>query len=81
MPSTTITIPVDADCAKAYESASEQQRRKIEMLLRLRLHEIVTAPSKPLTQLMDEIGAEAKANGLTPEILDEILNDKDARGD
>jgi hypothetical protein len=33
-------------------------------------------PGKPLRALMDEIGAEAEACGLTPEVLDSILHDQ-----
>jgi hypothetical protein len=67
-----IQIPVDEDVAVVYEAASEQDKRKFDLLLRIWLRE-VTEPRQSLTEIMDELGARAKARGLTPEILEEIL--------
>ncbi len=70
-----ITIPVDADTARAYQAASADDQKKMQVLLRLRLRELTTTPSVSLRKLMDEIGAEAEARGLTPEILETLLRD------
>jgi len=72
----TISIEVDEEIAKAYQAASAEQRRKVELLLKLQLQEIVSGPKKSLQQVMDEIGAEAQARGLTPEILESLLRDE-----
>jgi hypothetical protein len=37
---------------------------------------VIDTPSITLNQLMDEIGAEAEAQGLTPEILETLLSDE-----
>jgi hypothetical protein len=76
MATSTISIEVDDDTAKAYAAASEEQQRKVQLLLKLRLREIVAAPRKTLEQVMDEVGAEAQARGLTPEILESLLRDE-----
>ncbi len=70
-----ITIEVDAETAKAYASASATDRMRIQMLLSLRLRELVNRPARPLPEVMDDMGAEAAANGLTPEVLESILRD------
>ena len=70
-----ITIPVDADTARAYQAASADDQKKIQLLLRLRLRELTTTPSISLHDLMDQIGVEAEARGLTPEILETLLRD------
>ncbi len=67
-----ITIRVTPEAARIYQSASEQERRKLDALLSLRLSE-VALPSRPLKELMREASEEAQARGLTPEILKEIL--------
>ena len=72
---TTITIPVDTDSATAFASASPEDRRKLEILLRLRLKELVSMKPRSLQTVMDEMGAEAEAKGLTPDILQELLRD------
>jgi hypothetical protein len=72
----TISLEVDADTARAYTEASVEEKRKLQLLLSLRLREIVSGSRKSLAQIMDEIAAEAQARGLTPEILESILNDK-----
>jgi hypothetical protein len=37
---------------------------------------LTTRKVRPLEQIMDEIGREAAARGMTPEILDSILKDE-----
>lgn len=74
MLSQTISIDVDPETAKLFAAATPDERRKLQLLLRLRLRELTTAPSPPLKQIMDEIGKEAEARGLTPEILESLLH-------
>jgi hypothetical protein len=71
-----ITIAVDPETAAAFAKASPEQQRKLRLLLNLRLRELTVRPSRPLSQIMDEIGEEAARNGMTPEILESILNEK-----
>jgi hypothetical protein len=73
MTTTTITVDVDPETAEAYAAASEQDRLKLKILLRLGLRHLADRPSRSLSQIMDDIGAEAEANGMTPEILEDIL--------
>ena len=75
MATTTIQIPVDEATAKAFFTASAEDRRKMELLLRLRLRDLTTGPQRSLSEVMDEMGAEAQARGLTPEILESLLNE------
>jgi hypothetical protein len=42
-----ITIRVDADAAKAYTAASPEEREKIDLLLSLRLSQVM-GPSAPM---------------------------------
>ena len=69
----TISLAVDADAAQAFAAAPLEDRRKLEVLLRLRLRELTSSHHRPLRQIMDEIGAEAVAKGMTPELLEAIL--------
>lgn len=70
-----ITIRVDPTAAKIYRTASDDVRRKLDLLLNLRLNE-VTRSDQSLEQVMTEIGRKAQERGLTPEILRSILDDK-----
>lgn len=76
MSTATISITVDAEAARSFSEASPEERRKVELLLALRLRELTNARVRPLKEIMDEIGAEAEAKGLTPEILDSMLRDE-----
>lgn len=67
----TITIQVTPE---AFLSASETERKKMELPLNLRLLE-VTRARKPLEQVMRDISRSAKERGLTEEILDDLLKD------
>ncbi len=69
-----ITIRVDAEAAQAYREASQQDRRKLDLLLSLRLHDALR-PGGSLKDLMSEISRKAQERGLTPEILESILRE------
>ena len=47
MTTSPLTISVDTEAAKAFEAASEEDRRKIETLLSLRLRELVSSADQP----------------------------------
>jgi hypothetical protein len=75
MSTATISITVDADAARTFAQAPPEERRKVELLLGLRLRELTQPSVRPLSEIMDDIGAEAEAKGLTPEILESLLHD------
>ena len=76
MPTTIISLEVDADSARAFSAASAEERRRLQLLLNLRLRELTTRPARPLNEIMDDIGRKAAAAGLTPEVLDLLLRDE-----
>ena len=73
MPDPTITIPLDPQTARAYNSAAPEEKRKIQVLLSLWLRELAAGEYPSLQQVLDEVGRKAKARGLTPEALDSLL--------
>jgi hypothetical protein len=73
MANPTITIPLDPQTARAYDSAAPEQKRKIQALLSLWLRELAAGEYPSLQQVLDEVGQKAKAQGLTPEMLDSLL--------
>ncbi|MFH0822842.1 MAG: hypothetical protein V2B18_08820 [Pseudomonadota bacterium] len=75
MSETNITLPVGAETAQVPYKASEEDREKLRLLLRLRLRELVGVPPGSLADIMDDIGAKAQAKGLTPEIMGALLRD------
>ena len=70
-----INIRVDAETAKAFKSLPEEDRRKLEALLSIRLSE-VSRHGESLENVMKEISDKAKARGLTPEILKSLLDEE-----
>lgn len=72
MATATISIEVDADTGRIFSEASAEERRRLQLqlLLGLRLRELT---ARPLREILDEIGARAEARGLTPELLDSLL--------
>ena len=63
MATATISIQVDEEVAKAYAEMSPQE----QYLLRLCLQDLTLSPRRSLKAVMDEIGQQAQARGLTPE--------------
>jgi hypothetical protein len=70
-----IKIEVSPEVAEAYQSASPQERKKIQAIVSILLQKQVDKDTVFLRELMDEISERAKARGLTPEILESILNE------
>jgi hypothetical protein len=73
MRKSSITIPVDAQTARAYDSVSPEDKRKIDTLLTLWLRELTSGEGKPLKQVLDEVGQRARDRGLTQELLQSLL--------
>lgn len=76
MTNAVIPISVDEATAVAYNQASAEEQRKIQLLLSLRVRELFAQPDISLSQVMDDIGEEAEARGLTPQILETLLGDE-----
>jgi ferritin-like protein len=74
MATVPITIHVDEGTAKAFAAASEENKRKMELLVTLRLQDLMAGPQRALKDVMDEIGKQAEASGMTPAILESLLH-------
>ena len=70
-----IVISVDSDVADAYRAASDDERRKLDLLVNLRLRD-ATRPTASLKDVMREISQIAQRRGLTPEILQSMLDEQ-----
>ncbi len=70
-----ITMQIDTDAAEVYNSANPDEKRKIQILFSAWLKEFTAKDQSSLKQLMDEISENARARGLTPEILEAILSE------
>jgi hypothetical protein len=73
-----IIIRVPSDVAEAYRNTTDEQREqmdaKVVAMLKYSMRSREQAIGK-LRRTMDDISAEAQERGLTPEILESILND------
>jgi len=71
----TVNIQLDIEAARIYQQASTADKQKMQVLLSLWLREF-GKPTKSLRSLMNKISDKAQMRGLTPEILDTLLNDE-----
>jgi hypothetical protein len=69
-----ITIKVDSTLAKAYRAATEQERRRWDLLLGLRLQDVMRSQGS-LQELMRDLSRKAQERGLTAEELKAILDE------
>ncbi|HSM80785.1 MAG TPA: hypothetical protein VLS96_03820 [Nodosilinea sp.] len=67
----TIAIQVDQDVAKAYREAAPAEQLKIQQLLNSWLKQ--TMKRRSLDDIIHDMQTQAQANGLSPDILSEIL--------
>jgi predicted CopG family antitoxin len=66
----TINIRVSDKAAEEYLRMNEEEKNRLSQLF----NELVK-DKRTLLQVMDDMSEYAKKQGLTPEILDELLND------
>jgi len=76
MSTESIWITVDAHAASTFCQAPPEERRKMEILLGLRLRELTSKDASSLQEIMDEVGQQAEARGLTPEMVASMLCDE-----
>lgn len=78
METKTINLRVSADAADVYESASAEEKRKLEALISSRLRETDRHRERgqTLEEIMSAMSRNAQERGLTPEKLDDILNEE-----
>ena len=74
-----ISIPVPPYIARAFENADSNVKRKAEIYINAWLSDFFSTKSanEQLFAIMKQATAEANSNGLTPEKLDELLNNED----
>ncbi|NCR58112.1 MAG: hypothetical protein GPJ01_10030 [Microcystis aeruginosa LL13-06] len=72
---TQISIEVSPKTAEAYQSASLEEKERVRILVDLLMKKPSEDDSDFLGKLMDEISYLAEARGLTPEILESLLNE------
>jgi hypothetical protein len=75
MTTETLTISVDPAVAVAYRAASPEAQRKLDLLVNLRLREATSNPES-LEAVIAELSQLVQQRGLTPEILQSILDER-----
>lgn len=71
----TITLEVESDTARLFNDSTQSDKEKLQALFGIWLKRYAAGDAHSLKKTMDEIGRNAKARGLTPEILESILAD------
>ena len=77
---TEILIKVPLDIAENYGNATEEERQKIAEKIAFYVQSSNLSRKESLDKLyktMDTIGQKAQERGLTPEILESLLNEDD----
>jgi len=70
-----ITIPVDVETARLYQTATSEQKQKVRLLLNIWLKK-ATATISQHKQFLDNLSEKVESRGLTPEILTSIFSEK-----
>ncbi|MFN4871589.1 MAG: hypothetical protein ACK5JB_14720 [Pseudanabaena sp.] len=69
----TISIQIDEDIAQAFQSSQPEQQQQIQAWLNQWMRQALKISK--LQNTMDRLSDEAVANGLTPEILQAIIDE------
>ena len=71
----TVTIQVESHIAEAYASIPMEDKQRMQRMLSLYLQYLTTQPDQSLLETMVLAREQAAANGLTPEILESLLDE------
>jgi hypothetical protein len=77
MPNSNSPIYIESDVAALYNNAAPEIQLRLQALMRLWLDETQRSDTETLLAMMDKLSDKAQARGLTPEILESILNEAD----
>jgi hypothetical protein len=72
----TIRVQIDDRAAQLFAMVSADRRAQLSLLIGDLIEQFAVSTPAALLTLMDEMSREASQNGMTPEILDAILNDE-----
>ncbi len=70
---TNITLQIDEDIAQVFQSSQPEQQQQIQAWLNQWMRQALKISK--LQNTMDRLSDEAVANGLTPEILQAIIDE------
>ena len=70
-----ITVRVSPEAASVYRSSSEEKKRELDALLSAWLTDAGKSV-RPVKKVRRDATEQARKNGLTPEILSDILNER-----
>lgn len=76
MSTETITLEIDSEAAQAFKSVPVSEQERLQVLLGIWLKEYAKADTVSLKETMNEISLKAQGRGLTPEILESILEEE-----
>jgi len=72
----TIRIQLEDRTAQRFAAAPADRRAQLSLLIGELIEQFAKSTPATLFALMDEMSYEASQNGMTPEILDAILDDE-----
>jgi hypothetical protein len=73
-----LIFKVPLNLAKAFRNANAEKKKLAEMMVNLWLKDLLSEKNadEKLSEIMDRAASEAQKKGLTPEILNGLLNSK-----
>ncbi|MEM9275569.1 MAG: hypothetical protein AAGA80_21775 [Cyanobacteria bacterium P01_F01_bin.143] len=74
METINLQVEVESEIATLYKTMNSTQQKKINLLLGVWLKEAINNENS-LEEIINKCSQEAQANGLTPEILESILQE------
>lgn len=76
MAPSTVSVELDPETGRNYDATSDEAKRRLKLLLRLKAREVLRNPNHSLKEIMDEVGHRAVSLGLTESELESMLRDE-----
>lgn len=75
MGTATIELPVDEETARAYRAISDEEKERIIGVVSGWVKQSAAADGRSLVEVMHDLGREAVANGMTENVLKDLLRE------